>query len=56
MTRGSSTVFSTSASFDYGVRTFTLPGLPAGSYAVRLAATDLAGNFNRITATLTVGG
>jgi D-glucuronyl C5-epimerase C-terminus len=56
VTRGSSTVFSTSASFAYGVRTFTVPALPAGTYAVRLAATDLAGNFSRITGALTVGG
>ena len=55
VTRGSSTVFSTSASFAYGVRTFTVPGLKAGTYGVRLAATDLAGNFSRITGTLTVG-
>jgi hypothetical protein len=56
VTRGSSTVFSTSASFGYGVRTFTVPALTAGSYGVRLAATDLAGNFSRTTGTLTVGG
>jgi hypothetical protein len=55
VTRGSSTVFSTSASFGYGVRTFTVPGLKTGTYGVRLAATDLAGNFSRITGTLTVG-
>jgi D-glucuronyl C5-epimerase C-terminus len=55
VTRGASTVFSTSASFAYGVRTFTVPGLKAGTYGVRLAATDLAGNFSRITGTLTVG-
>ena len=56
VTRGSSPVFSTSASFGYGVRTFTIPALKAGTYGVRLAATDLAGNFSRITGTLTVGG
>jgi D-glucuronyl C5-epimerase C-terminus len=55
VTRGTSTVFSTSASFAYGVRTFTVPALKAGTYGVRLAATDLAGNFSRITGTLTVG-
>ncbi len=55
VTRGTSTVFSTSASFGYGVRTFTIPALAAGTYGVRLAATDLAGNFSRITGTLTVG-
>jgi hypothetical protein len=56
VTRGTSTVFSTSASFGYGVRTFTVPALRAGTYGVRLAATDLAGNFARITGTLTIGG
>jgi hypothetical protein len=56
ITRGTSTVFSTSASFAYGVHTFTVPGLKPGEYGVRLAATDLAGNFNRITGTLSVGG
>ena len=56
ITNATSTVFSTSAGFAYGVGTFTVPGLKAGSYGVRLAATDLAGNFSRITGTLTVGG
>jgi D-glucuronyl C5-epimerase C-terminus len=56
VTRGSSPVLSTSASFAYGVRTFSVPALKAGTYGVRLAATDLAGNFSRITGTLTVGG
>jgi hypothetical protein len=50
--RGSSTVFETSADFGYGVRSFTVPGLKRGSYTIRLAATDLAGNFKRITGTL----
>ncbi len=50
--RGQNTVFQTSASFPYGVDVFAVPSLPAGSYSVRLAATDLAGNFNRITGTL----
>jgi hypothetical protein len=54
ITQGTSTVFSTSASFDHGIRRFTVPALRAGTYRVRLAATDLAGNFNRITGTLTV--
>jgi hypothetical protein len=54
ITRGSSTVFSTSASFGYGVRSVTVPALRAGTYGVRLAATDLAGNFARIAGTLTV--
>jgi D-glucuronyl C5-epimerase C-terminus len=54
ITRGTGTVFSTSASFAYGAHSFAVPGLAAGTYAVRLAATDLAGNFGRITGTLTV--
>ena len=56
VTRGSSTVFSTSASFGYGVRTFTIPAEQAGTYSVRLAATDLAGNFSAITGTLAIAG
>jgi len=52
--RGQSTVFLTSASFGYGVDSFAVPSLPAGNYTVRLAATDLAGNFNRITGALQV--
>jgi hypothetical protein len=39
---------STSAYFGYGVDTFWLPPLKRGSYTVRLAATDLAGNFTRL--------
>ena len=34
----------------------TIPPLAAGTYSVRLAATDLAGNFNRITGTLQLTG
>ncbi|HEX5192568.1 MAG TPA: D-glucuronyl C5-epimerase family protein [Solirubrobacteraceae bacterium] len=56
ITSGTSTVFSTSASFGYGVHRFSVPKLRVGTYGVRLAATDLAGNFNRITGTLTVSG
>jgi D-glucuronyl C5-epimerase C-terminus len=53
--RGSQTVFLTSASFSLGVNTFSIPGLrPGGRYIVRLTATDLAGNFNRITSWLQV--
>jgi D-glucuronyl C5-epimerase-like protein len=52
--RGQSTVFSTSAYFGYGLNGFALPPLSAGTYAVRLAATDLPGNFNRIIGTLRV--
>jgi hypothetical protein len=50
--RGSQTVFETSADFGYGVGAFTVPALKRGSYAIHLAATDLAGNFNRIIGTL----
>jgi len=51
----SKTVLLTSAYFPYGVNSFSLPALTArGNYAVRLAATDLAGNFARIQGTLTV--
>jgi D-glucuronyl C5-epimerase-like protein len=52
LTRGNSTVFLTSASFGYGLNSFAVPALAPGTYGVRLAATDLAGNFNRITGTL----
>jgi hypothetical protein len=49
------TVFSTSAGFPYGVRSFSVPALRrVGLYTVRLAATDLAGNFGRIVGQLTV--
>jgi D-glucuronyl C5-epimerase C-terminus len=52
---GGNTLFSTSASFGYGTRSFTLPPLKhKGTYTIHLAATDLAGNFNRITATIQV--
>ena len=54
LTRGAQTLLATSAYFAYGVGAFAIPGLSPGTYAVRLAATDLAGNFNRITGTLTV--
>jgi hypothetical protein len=51
---GSRTLFSTSASFPYGTHSFRVPALKAGTYTVRLAATDLAGNFNRITGNLRI--
>jgi hypothetical protein len=55
LVRGTTTAFSTSASFSRGVHTFTIPALKhRGTYAVRLAATDLAGNFGRIVGTLKV--
>lgn len=49
------TVFQTSASFGYGTNSIAVSALPAGSYAVRMSATDLAGNIGRITGTLQVG-
>jgi hypothetical protein len=55
VTQGTTTTFATSADFPYGVDSFTIPGLARpGSYAVRLAATDLAGNFTRVSGTLQV--
>ncbi len=56
VTSGASTVFQTSATFSYGVGSLSVAPLKPGSYGVRLTATDLAGNFSRITATLSVGG
>jgi D-glucuronyl C5-epimerase C-terminus len=56
LTLGSKTVFLTSAYFPYGVQAFRVPRLGhPGTYTVRLAATDLAGNFSRIVGTLRVG-
>jgi D-glucuronyl C5-epimerase C-terminus len=52
--RGDQTLFGTSAEFGYGTNAFAIPSLKRGSYRIHLAATDLAGNFNRIVATLTV--
>jgi hypothetical protein len=55
LVRGNTTAFSTSASFSHGVHAFAIPALKhRGTYAVRLAATDLAGNFGRIVAMLKV--
>jgi D-glucuronyl C5-epimerase C-terminus len=49
------TVFATSASFGYGARSFTIPRIKQpGPYGVVLTATDLAGNFARITGNLQV--
>ncbi len=50
------TVFSTSANFPHGTDTIKVPALKAGTYTVRMSATDLAGNFTRIAGTLTVTG
>jgi D-glucuronyl C5-epimerase C-terminus len=52
---GNTTIFSTSATFGHGVGSFSIPRLRrAGVYTLRLSATDLAGNFNRIVGTLAV--
>jgi hypothetical protein len=52
---GGHTLFSTSASFGYGTRSFTVPPLKhTGTYTIHLAATDLAGNFTRIVGTIEV--
>ena len=49
------TIFATSAELGYGGDAFRIPTpRRAGTYTVRLAATDLAGNFNRIVGTLDV--
>jgi hypothetical protein len=57
ITQGASTTFLTSASFPYGTHSFTVPALRRpGSYGVRLAATDLAGNFTAVNGTLRVTG
>jgi D-glucuronyl C5-epimerase C-terminus len=48
-------VFATSASFGHGVRSVTIPRLKKrGTYGVVLTATDLAGNFARITGDLQI--
>jgi hypothetical protein len=52
---GDRTLFATSASFGYGTRSFAVPALThRGTYTIHLAATDLAGNFNRIVGTVRV--
>jgi D-glucuronyl C5-epimerase C-terminus len=52
---GGNTLFSTSAPFAYGTRSFAIPALKhKGTYTIRLAATDLAGNFNRVVGTIQV--
>jgi hypothetical protein len=51
---GSRTLLETSADFSYGVHSFSVPALGPGRYTIRLAGTDLAGNFGRIVRTLTV--
>ena len=52
---GSKTAFQTSAGYGFGTDSIKVPALTAGSYAVHLSATDLAGNFSRIAGTLQVG-
>jgi hypothetical protein len=52
LTRGAKTVYATSAYLHYGTDQIKLPAEKAGSYGVRIAATDLAGNFSRVTGSL----
>jgi D-glucuronyl C5-epimerase C-terminus len=53
--RGTQTVFSTSASFPYGVHSFAVPAIKrTGQYTIHLAGTDLAGNFNRIVGSVQI--
>jgi hypothetical protein len=52
---GGHTLFETSGNFGYGTRSFAVPALKhKGTYTIRLAATDLAGNFSRIVGTIQV--
>ncbi len=51
---GSQTILSTSAQFPHGVHAFSVPPLRRGTYTVHLGATDLAGNFHRVTGSLVV--
>jgi hypothetical protein len=51
---GTHTAFETSASYGHGTNAIKVPALKAGTYAVRMSATDLAGNFSKITGTLRV--
>ncbi|HEY2004873.1 MAG TPA: D-glucuronyl C5-epimerase family protein [Solirubrobacteraceae bacterium] len=54
LTRGTTAVYSTSAYLPYGTDQIKLPAEKAGRYGLRIAATDLAGNFARLTGTLTI--
>ena len=54
LTRGTTTIYSTSAYLPYGTDRITLPAVRAGSYGIRIAATDLAGNFARVGGTLSI--
>jgi hypothetical protein len=51
---GGKTYLYTSAQFPHGTDAFTAPALKAGTYAVKLSATDLAGNYSSITGSVTV--
>jgi hypothetical protein len=52
---GGNTLFSTSATFGYGTRSFTVPAFKhKGTYTIRMSATDLAGNFNNTVGTIQV--
>jgi hypothetical protein len=49
------TVYATSASFSHGTHSFTIPRIrKTGTYGIVLAATDLAGNFARMTGNLRI--
>jgi hypothetical protein len=55
LNRSGQILYETSAYFPYGVHSFGIPALKQkGTYTVHLAATDLAGNFNRIIGSLSV--
>ncbi len=55
VSQGAHQVFATSASFPYGIDRFYVPAITRpGTYQVALAATDLAGNFARITGSIQV--
>jgi hypothetical protein len=55
ITQGNTAKFLTSANFPYGRQSFTIPALRSpGTYGVRLAATDLAGNYAAVNGTLQV--
>jgi D-glucuronyl C5-epimerase C-terminus len=52
---GGHTLFSTSASFGYGTRSFAVPALKhKGTYTIRMSATDLAGNFSQFSGLIEV--
>jgi hypothetical protein len=55
--RDGRTIFLTSADFPYGTHTFDIPALrQAGSYTIKLDATDLAGNYNQIIGIVQASG